>query len=109
LTQQQDVWVPDNSAPVFDALRLNYAAWNSSQGTPQCSSYLVWIKSPLQQGHSVIMDVYVSGESDPAYDHINVGMVRALSGLGGLVRAVPGAALADLLAPGWLGASFQAL
>ncbi len=69
-TQQQDVWVPDNSGPIFDALRLKYAAWNSAQATPQYQSYLVWAKSHLQQKHPVIIDVYVQGGTDPAYDHI---------------------------------------
>jgi len=41
-TQQQDVWVPDNSGPIFDALRLNYVAWNSDQAIPQYQNYLVW-------------------------------------------------------------------
>ena len=27
-TQQQDVWVPDNSGPICDALRLNFEAWD---------------------------------------------------------------------------------
>jgi hypothetical protein len=69
-TQQQDVWVPDNSGPIFAALRLNCVAWNSSQSTPQYQNYLVWAKSHLQQMHPVIIDVYVQGETDPDYDHI---------------------------------------
>jgi len=71
-TQQQDVWVPDNSGPIFDALRLSYSAWDPNQSTPQYQKYLVWIKSHLQQGHPVIFDVFVQGESDPDYDHIMV-------------------------------------
>jgi hypothetical protein len=69
-TQRQDVWVPDNSGPIFDALRLNYTAWNSSLPTPQYQNYLVWAKSHLQQMHPVIIDVYVQGGTDPDYDHI---------------------------------------
>ena len=69
-TQRQDVWVPENSGPIFDALRLTYTAWNSSSPTPQYQAYLVWAKDHLQQGHPVIIDVFVQGESDPAYDHI---------------------------------------
>jgi len=69
-TQAQDVWVPDNSGPIFDALRLNYVAWNSALATPQYSNYLVWVKSHLQQGHPVIIDVYVNGGTDSDYDHI---------------------------------------
>jgi hypothetical protein len=69
-TQQQDVWVPENSGPIFDALRLNYVAWNSSLPTPQYQAYLVWAKTHLQQGHPVIIDVFVDGESSPDYDHI---------------------------------------
>ena len=69
-TQQQDVWVPENSGPIFDALRLTYQAWDSSSATPQYQAYLVWAKGHLQQGHPVIIDVYVQGESDPDYDHI---------------------------------------
>jgi len=69
-TQQQDVWVPDNSGPIFDALRLNFEAWDSSRATPQYQNYLVWTKAHLQAGHPVIIDVYVQGEYDPDYDHI---------------------------------------
>jgi hypothetical protein len=69
-TQVQDVWVPENSAPIFDALRLNYDVWNSAQAQPQYQAYLVWIKKHLKQKHPVIIDVFVAGESDPAYDHI---------------------------------------
>jgi len=69
-TQKQDVWVPENSGPIFDALRLNYVAWNSSQATPQFQNYLVWVKSHLQQNHPVIIDVYVQDGTDPKYDHI---------------------------------------
>lgn len=69
-TQWQDVWVPENSGPVFDALRLNYEAWDSSRPKPQYMAYFAWIKGHLQQGHPVIFDVFVQGESDPDYDHI---------------------------------------
>ncbi len=71
-TQQQDVWVPENSGPIFDALRLSYQAWNSSLATPQYQAYLVWAKAHLQQGHPVIIDVFVQEESSPDYDHIVV-------------------------------------
>lgn len=71
-TQQQDVWVPENSSPIFDALRLTVDTWNSGSATPQYQSYLVWIKNHLQQGHPVVFDVFVQGESDPAYDHIMI-------------------------------------
>jgi hypothetical protein len=71
-TQQQDVWVPENSGPIFDALRLTCEAWDSNLPTPQYQAYLVWAKSHLQQGHPVIIDVFVQGESDPAYDHIMI-------------------------------------
>ena len=73
-TQHQDVWVPENSGPVFDALRLNYVAWNSGQAAPQYQSYLVWVKSQLQQKHPVIMDLFAQNDSHEAdtnnYDHI---------------------------------------
>jgi hypothetical protein len=69
-SQAHDVWVPETSGPIFDALRLNYEAWNSAQATPQYQSYLVWTKSHLQRKHPVIIDVYVQEESDPDYDHI---------------------------------------
>ena len=69
-TQQQDVWVPENSGPIFDALRLNYQAWDSSLTTPQYQAYLIWAKAHLQQGHPVIVDVFVQEESSPDYDHI---------------------------------------
>jgi hypothetical protein len=69
-TQQQDVWAPDNSGPIFDVLRLHYVAWNSDEATPQYQNYLVWTKSHLQQNQPVIIDVYVQGCDDPYYDHI---------------------------------------
>lgn len=69
-TQQQQVLVPDNSGPIFDALRLTYEAWNSTQSTPQYQNYLVWTKAHLQQAHPVILDVYMQGLSDLDYDHI---------------------------------------
>lgn len=69
-TQWQDVWVPENSGPVFDALRLRYEAWNTAQATPQYKAYLVWVKKHLQQGHPVIFQSYVAGGDDSDYDHI---------------------------------------
>lgn len=69
-TQQQDVWVPENSGPIFDALRLNYQTWNSGLATPQYQAYLIWAKTHLQQGHPVIIDVFVKGETSSDYDHI---------------------------------------
>jgi hypothetical protein len=69
-TQAQDVWVPENSGPIFKALKFATRTWDSTLATPQYKAYLVWIKGHLQQGHPVIFDVFVQGESDPAYDHI---------------------------------------
>lgn len=69
-TQEQDVWVPENSGPIFEALRLKYDVWNSAQPTPQYQGYLVWAKSHLGRGHPIVIDVFVQGETDPAYDHI---------------------------------------
>ena len=73
-TQHQDIWVPENSSPVFDALRLNYVAWNSGQAAPQYQSFLVWVKSQLQQKHPVVMGFFAQNNSDEAvtnnYDHI---------------------------------------
>ena len=73
-TQHQDVWVPENSGPVFDALRLNYVVWNSGQAAPQYQSYLVWVKSQLQRKRPVIMDLFAQNDSHVVdtnnYDHI---------------------------------------
>lgn len=69
-TQRQDVWVPENSGPIFDALRLNVENWNSNRAQPQYKSYLVWIKGHLQQGHPVLFDVFVQEGEEPTYDHI---------------------------------------
>ena len=69
-TQIQDALVPANSGPIFDAMRLNYVAWNSNLNAPQYQNYLVWAKSHLAQRHPVIMDVYAQWGSDPDYDHI---------------------------------------
>ena len=69
-TQQQDTLVPHNSGPIFDALRLNYAAWNSDSARPQYQPFLVWVKGHLAQKHPVIFDVFSQGLDDPDYDHI---------------------------------------
>lgn len=69
-TQQQQVLVPANSGPIFDALRLACEAWNSAQPIPQYQNYLVWTKGHLQQNHPVILCVYIQGLNDPDYDHI---------------------------------------
>ena len=68
--QTQDVWVPDHTGTIFDALRLNYENWNSGLATPQYQNYLVWTKAHLQQGHPVMITLFVQGESDTDYDHI---------------------------------------
>jgi hypothetical protein len=48
--------------------------WNSGQATPQYQSYLVWVKSQLQQKHPVVMDLFAQNVSDLIdtnnYDHI---------------------------------------
>ncbi len=69
-TQQQDVWVPENSGPIFKALRLKCEIWDSTRMKPQYKAYLVWAKGHLQQGHPVIIDVFVQGGGDLTYDHI---------------------------------------
>ena len=69
-TQEQDVWVPENSGPILEALRLRYEEWDSGRPTPQYQAYLVWAKAHLAQGHAVIIDVFVQGGSEPTYDHI---------------------------------------
>jgi len=69
-TQVQDLWVPDHSGQVFDALRLSYQNWNSTAPTPQYQAYLIWTKAHLQQGHPVIITVFVRDGEDNDYDHI---------------------------------------
>jgi hypothetical protein len=69
-TQWQDVWVPENSGPIFTALRLRVDVWDQAQAAPQYPAFLVWMKKHLQQGHPVIFQSFVRGEADPGYDHI---------------------------------------
>ncbi len=68
-TQVQDLWVPDHSGQVFDALRLNYQNWTSGL-TTQYQAYLIWTKAHLQQGHPVIITVFVQDGDYSDYDHI---------------------------------------
>lgn len=62
--------VSENDDELLNALKLNFEEWNYDTVTPQYKSYLVWIKKHLEEGHPVIITVYVKGMDDPDYDHI---------------------------------------
>ena len=59
-----------NEYPVLKGLGLTYDEWNYDAKTPQYKAYLVWVKQHLNQGHPVILTVYVKGMTDPDFDHI---------------------------------------
>jgi len=69
-TQRQDVWIPENSDPIFDAMGFSIDVWNSHRPPPQYPTYLGWIKSHLHKEHPVIFNVFIAGETDSDYDHI---------------------------------------
>lgn len=69
-TQRQDVWIPENSSPIFRALGLKTEKWDMKRAKPQHKAYLAWIKGHLRQGHPVAMDMFVQGGGSPTYDHI---------------------------------------
>ncbi|MGP8217072.1 MAG: T9SS type A sorting domain-containing protein [Bacteroidia bacterium] len=62
------VYVNDTAA--LDSLNFNYVEWDPNPNPPQYMTYLDWVKQYLYQKQPVIITVYVSGMSDPDYDHI---------------------------------------
>ncbi len=59
-----------NDTIALDAFSFTYKEWNPNAVTPQYSAYLDWVKQYLYKKQPVIIAVYVSGMSDPDYDHI---------------------------------------
>jgi hypothetical protein len=59
-----------NDTIALDAFSFTYKEWNPNAATPQYSAYLNWVKQYLYKKQPVIIAVYVSGMSDPDYDHI---------------------------------------
>ncbi|QHI72348.1 C39 family peptidase [Aminipila terrae] len=65
-----ELLVSENDDELLNALKLDFDEWNYDQKTPQYKSYLAWTKKHLQQGHPVIITVYVKDMEDPDFDHI---------------------------------------
>lgn len=59
-----------NDTVALNAFSFTYNEWNPNVSTPQYSTYLNWVKQYLYKKQPVIITVYVSGMSDPDYDHI---------------------------------------
>jgi hypothetical protein len=59
-----------NDTIALAAFSLNYIEWNPNVSSPQYMSYLDWVKQYLNKKQPVIITVYVSGMTDPDYDHI---------------------------------------
>jgi hypothetical protein len=53
----------------LDALHLDHAQYGGPVA-PQFQDFMLWIKTKLTLGVPVIFTVYLSGSSDPDYDHI---------------------------------------
>ncbi|HXD92899.1 MAG TPA: T9SS type A sorting domain-containing protein, partial [Bacteroidia bacterium] len=59
-----------NDTTALEAFSFTYKEWNPNANTPQYTTYLNWIKQYLYNKQPVIIAVYVSGMTDPDYDHI---------------------------------------
>ncbi|HEX7414153.1 MAG TPA: T9SS type A sorting domain-containing protein [Bacteroidia bacterium] len=59
-----------NDTIALNAFSFTYVEWNPNGTTPQYTTYLDWVKQYLYKKQPVIIAVYVSGMSDPDYDHI---------------------------------------
>ena len=59
-----------NDTIALAAFSFNYVEWNPNVTTPQYMNYLDWVKQYLNNKKPVIITVYVSGMTDPDYDHI---------------------------------------
>jgi hypothetical protein len=70
-SQQRDLWV-ETSGPVLDALRLTRDCWAyDNESAPQFRGFMAWVKQRIDEGHPVIMAVYVAGGGwGEEYDHI---------------------------------------
>ena len=74
-----------NDTIALEAFSFIYKEWNPNVSQPQYTSYLDWVKQYLNIKKPVIITVYVSGMTDPDYDHIipaigfNAGSVNTYS------------------------------
>ena len=59
-----------NDTVALEAFSFTYKEWNPNVSSPQYTSYLNWVKQYLDTKIPVIITVYVSGMTDPDYDHI---------------------------------------
>jgi hypothetical protein len=59
-----------NDTIALNAFSFTYSEWNPNAATPQYQNYLDWVKQFLNKRQPVIITVYVSGMTDPDYDHI---------------------------------------
>ena len=62
------IYVNDTTA--LNAFSFTYNEWDPNAGTPQYAAYLDWVKQYLHNNKPVIITMYVSGMTDPDYDHI---------------------------------------
>lgn len=62
------IYVNDTTA--LNAFSFTYSEWNPNVSSPQYMNYLDWVKGYLKNKQPVIITVYVSGGTDPDYDHI---------------------------------------
>jgi len=65
-----EVLIYVNDTAALDTLSFTYSEWNPNVATPQYMGYLDWVKQFLNKKQPVIITVYVSGGTDPDYDHI---------------------------------------
>lgn len=59
-----------NDTIALNAFSFTYSEWDPNAATPQYKNYLDWVKGFLYNKQPVIITVYVSGGTDPDYDHI---------------------------------------
>jgi hypothetical protein len=59
-----------NDTIALEAFSFTYKEWGPNATTPQYTTYLDWVKQYLYNKKPVIIVVYVSGMTDPDYDHI---------------------------------------
>ncbi len=62
------IYVNDTTA--LNLFSFNYVEWDPNPAPPQYMNYLDWVKQYLDKKQPVIIVVYVSGMTDPDYDHI---------------------------------------
>jgi hypothetical protein len=65
-----EVLVYVNDTLALSTLKLNFVEWDPNPPSPQYKNYFVWVKEHLDSLQPVIITLYVSGLSDPDYDHI---------------------------------------